>query len=642
MILFKSRHITGGIKMAAYGKAILSLIEVILFILGIFPVDTNINYGGNDYIAPAITTPMYIVADGESDFSIVTAENADECIMTAADELQTYIEKISGAELQIITENQLENGEKAIVLGETELEKEITEVNRAAIGADGFLLYSDGNYLLVAGGDSRGTLYGVYTLLEDYFGVRWFTPELEVVPESKDIVIDGKLNKIVQPSFAIRRNDIGGTNDAYRARTKMNVSFHYEMPEYGGALTYVLWDVTFDRLVPDSLFAEHPEYFAQLPDGTRTTDHVCVSHPEVLTVAVENARKAILECEKDSKYIHIGQKDNSNYCQCENCTALYEKYGSISAPTIIFTNAFADALDDEFPDFTFTFYAYLETERPPKDLSLKCNPNVVPVLCGLHHACRSHLLTECGAQDGDESFLNLYGDNEPAIAQDFADWTKIADRTFIYDYTINFLNTAQFFSNLETMQPTMKYMHDIGITGYVYNCGDGHYAAFNDLRNYLLRKIQWDVDCDVEYHMTDFIKAYYGEAAAPYIKEILDIQTAQTKATAHAFDFDWHYQAGFYAPLNALRLEILWQKALKADITEEQLFNVEVDNLSWEYFKANQFIGKYFFLNPFRMQANEWLYDEFKAHGMDRVSSFGIIPQDKSTVDFIQRPFNWG
>ena len=626
----------------AYGKAILSLIEVILFILGIFPVDTNIEYGGGDYVAPAITTPFYIVADGKSEFSIVTSENADECIMTAAEELQTYIEKISGAELEIITENQLAEGEKAIVLGETRLENEITEVNRAAIGADGFLLYSDGNYLLIAGGDSRGTLYGVYTLLEDYLGVRWFTPELEVVPESKDVIIDGKLNKIVQPSFAIRRNDTGGTNDAFRARTKMNVSFHYEMPEYGGALTYVLWDVTFDKLVPDSLFAEHPEYFAQLPDGTRTTDHVCVSHPEVLTVAVENARKAILADKKNAKYIHIGQKDNSNYCQCENCTALYEKYGSISAPTIIFTNAFADALDDEFPDFTFTFYAYLETERPPRDLSLRCNPNVVPVLCGLHHACRSHLLTECGAQDGDESFLNLYGETEPTIAQDFADWTKIADRTFIYDYTINFLNTAQFFSNFETMQPTMKYMHDIGITGYVYNCGDGHYAAFNDLRNYLLRKIQWDVDCDVEYHMMDFIKAYYGEAAAPYIKEILDIQTAQTKATAHAFDFDWHYQAGFYAPLNALRLEILWQKALKADITEEQLFNVEVDNLSWEYFKANQFIGKYFFLNPFRMQAIEWLYDEFKAHGMDRVSSFGIIPQDKSTVDFMQRPFNWG
>ena len=628
--------------MAAYMKAAVSLIEVILFILGVFPVNTNIDYGGGEYKASAITTPMYIVENGSSEFSIAVAENADDCIMTAAEEMQTYIEKISGARLPVISENQLADGAKAVVLGETELEKEITQIDRTAIGADGFLLYSDGNYLLIAGGDSRGTLYGVYTLLEDYLGVRWFTPELEVVTESKDVIVDANLNKTVQPSFAIRRNDTAGTSDAYRARTKMNVSFHYEMEKFGGALTYVLWDVTFDKLVPDALFAEHPEYFALSADGKRTTDHVCVSHPEVLTVAVENARKAILADTKNAKYIHIGQKDNSNYCLCESCTALYEKYGSVSAPTILFTNAFADALDDEFPDFTFTFYAYGETDRPPADLTLKCNPNVVPVLCGLHKACRSHPLTECGAQDGNETFMNLYGENEPAIAQDFANWVKIADRTLIYDYTINFLNTAQFFSNFETMQPTMKYMHDIGITGYVYNCGDGHYAAFNDLRNYLLRKIQWDVDCDVEYHMMDFIKAFYGEKAAPYIKEIIDIQTAQTKATAHAFDFDWHYQAGFYSPLNAARLEVLWQKALNADISEEQLFNVEVDNLSWEYFKANQFIGKYFFLNPFRMQAIEWLYDEFKAHGMDRVSSFGIIPQDKSEIDFMQRPFNWG
>ncbi len=628
--------------MAAYIKAFFALIEVLLFIAGIIPVDTNINYGGGDYIAPAITTPMYIVEDGKSDFSIVTAEDADECIMTAAEEMQTYLEKISGAKLPVITENQLDEGAKAVVIGETELEKDITEVNRDAIGADGFLLYSDGNYLLIAGGNSRGTLYGVYTLLEDYLGIRWFTPELEVIPESKDIVVDANINKIIQPSFEIRRNSPAGSTDAYRARTKMNVSFHYDASGYGGALTYVLWDVTLDRLVPDSLFAEHPEYFAMNPDGSRTTDHVCVSHPEVLTVAVENARKAILADNKNADHIHIGQKDNSNYCHCETCEALYEKYGSVSAPTIIFTNAFADALDDEFPDFTFTFYAYGETDRPPEDLSLKCNSNVVPVLCGLHKACRSHPLTECGAQDGNETFMNLFADNEPTIAQDFADWVKIAERTYIYDYTINFLNTAQFFSNFETMQPTMKYMHDIGITGYVYNCGDGHYAAFNELRNYLLQKLQWDVDCDVEYHMMDFIKAYYGEDAAPYIREIIDIQTAQTKATAHAFDFDWHYQAGFYSPLNTLRLEALWRKALKADVTEEQLFNIEVANLSWEYFKANQFIGKYSFLSPLRLQANEWLYDEFKAHGMDRVSSFGIIPQDKSEVDFMLRPFNWG
>ena len=88
--------------------------------------------------------------------------------------------------------------------------------------------------------------------------------------------------------------------------------------------------------------------------------------------------------------------------------------------------------------------------------------------------------------------------------------------------------------------------------------------------------------------MMDFMNEYYGEEAAPYLKEILDIQAAQTKATAHAFDFDWHYQAGFYPFYKVIELDNLWKKALNADITEEQLFNVEVANLSWEYFKANQ------------------------------------------------------
>lgn len=619
---------------------LVAFIQVILAIIGVTPISYDINYGGSDYVAPEITTPMYIAQDGESDYVIVIADDADECIMTAVRELQTYIEKISGAKLDCVKETAYTGG-KAILLGETDLEKTIVDIDRNTIKEDGFRLYSDGEYFVIAGASSRGTLYGVYTFLEEYLGVRWFTPTLEVVPENDDVVIDANIDRTVEPSFAVRRNSTMGATDEYRARTKINVSFHYDAVEYGGAMTWVMWDVTLDRLVPDALFVEHPEYFAMNPDGTRTTDHVCLSNPDVLTVAVENARAEILACEKDAKYIHIGQKDNSNYCHCDACEALYEEYGSISAPIIIFTNAFADALDDEFPYMTFTFYAYGETDRPPQQGDLRCNSNVVPVLCQLHRACRSHPITECGAIDEQNpTFDSLFVEHDTMVAKDHAKWVEIAERTFIYDYTINFINSAMFFSNFETMQSTMKYMHDIGITGYVYNCGDGHPAAFNELRNYLLCKLQWDVNADVEYHMLDFMNAYYGEAAAPYIKQILDVQTAHTKATAHAFDFSWHYQAGFYSPQGIKKLDTLWDAALSADVTDEQKFNIEVDNLSWEYFKANQFLGEYFFLNPFRLKANEDLYDAFKAHGLDRVSSFGTIP-DKENIDFIKRPYNW-
>ena len=627
--------------MSEFLKAAVAFFEVILYITGVFTADTTINYGGDTYVPQEISAPMYIVDDGVSDFVIVTEENPDATTKTAVNELQTYIKKISGTELKAVTENEVTPEDNAIIIGETSLEKGIVDINRSEIAKDGFMIHSDGKHLFIAGSDNRGTLYGVYTFLEEYLGVRWFTPELEVVPENKDIVIDSHINRIIEPSFSIRRNDSLGTNDAHRARTKMNVSFWNEAKEYGGALTYVLWDVTLDKLVPDDLITEHPEYFATTAEGTKTRDHVCLSNPDVLSVAVENARKAILACETDAKYIHIGQKDNTNYCRCENCEALYEKYGSVSAPTILFTNAFADALDDEFPDFMFTFYAYNETDRPPTDTTLRCNDNVAPVLCGLHKACRSHPLTECGAQDGNETFYNLFGDNEPTISQDFANWVKIADTTYIYDYTINFINTAQFFSNFEYMQSTMKYMHDIGITGYIYNCGDTHTAAFNELRNYLLCKLQWDVNCDVEYHMMDFMNAYYGEEAASYIKQIIDIQTAQTKVSAHAFDFDWHYQAGFY-PMNvAVALDGLWEKALTADITEDQLFNVETANLSWEYYKANQFLDKYTILNPFRHKRIEELYDSMKEHGINKVSGFQEIPP-KDEINFMQRPYNWG
>ena len=612
-------------------KAVISLLQVILFSVGLLPVTVDIDYGGTPYTPPAVTTPMTIIDNGRSDYSIVIPDDADTCIETAAQELQSYLEQISGVRLPCVRRSLSDADAHAIRLDASEPDA----------GPDGFRLLSGGTGLCILGGDSRGTLYGVYTFLEEYLGVRWFTPTLEVVPEQTTVVIDAALDRTVQPSFSVRRNDCPGTNNAYRARTKMNVSFWSDMPEYGGALTYVLWDVTLDKLVPDTLFETHPEYFAQQPDGTRSTDHVCLSNPDVLTLSIQNARQAILDCKRDAHYLHIGQKDNTNYCRCDACEALYEKYGSVCAPTLLFTNALADALDEEFPDFMFTFYAYNETDRPPKDLSMRCRENVAPVLCGLHKACRSHPLTECGAVDGHETFWNLFGENEPTVAEDFADWVKVADTTYIYDYTINFLNSAQFFSNLETMQSTMRYMYDLGITGYIYNCGDGHEAAFNELRNYLLHKLQWDVNCDVSYHMNDFLSAYYGKDAAPYIREILDIQAAQIKATAHAFDFDWHYQSGFYPPLTAAKLDRLWQNALRSDVTDEQRFRVETANLSWEYYKANLCMGKYTLLNPLRHKENEALYDAFLSHDLHRVSSFGLIPP-KDEVDFFKRPFTWG
>ena len=168
--------------MSAFLKASIAFIEVILYITGVFTADTTINYGGNEYVAQEISTPMAIVENGTSDFVIVTEENPDATTKTAIKELQTYIKKISGAKIKAVTENKVTAKDKAIILGKTALEKGIVEINRKDIAEDGFKIISDGKHLFITGADSRGTLYGVYTFLEEYLGGRWFTPELDVVP----------------------------------------------------------------------------------------------------------------------------------------------------------------------------------------------------------------------------------------------------------------------------------------------------------------------------------------------------------------------------------------------------------------------------------------------------------------------------
>ena len=57
------------------------------------------------------------------------------------------------------------------------------------LGDEGFLIQTIGESLIIAGGRRRGTLYGVYTFLEDYLGCRWFSPKVSRIPQAPVIEI---------------------------------------------------------------------------------------------------------------------------------------------------------------------------------------------------------------------------------------------------------------------------------------------------------------------------------------------------------------------------------------------------------------------------------------------------------------------
>ena len=97
-------------------KGLLAFFEVIFYITGIFSADTAINYGGKDYMPMDVSTPMAIVENSVTDFVIVTENKPDKTINTAVKELKNYIKKISGAEIEVITESSYTPNQKAIIL----------------------------------------------------------------------------------------------------------------------------------------------------------------------------------------------------------------------------------------------------------------------------------------------------------------------------------------------------------------------------------------------------------------------------------------------------------------------------------------------------------------------------------------------
>lgn len=619
-------------------SCLMALFQFIGMTFNIVPFETKVDYGGTPYVEPAVTQWLTLIDSGASDYAIVRGANAGPSEMTAANELQNYLKQISGAQLPVVTDAAPAQAHE-IIVGKTNRENGGGyTIDRAALGDEGFRLLVTGEKLIIAGGELRGTLYGVYTFLEEQLGCRWFTDTVTTIPAISTVKINALLDDTQVPAFEARHLN-GDGSVAWQVKQKGNV--HLNTPEYGGGYNNITWDVSLDKLVPDSLMNGHPEYFAYREDtGARTDAHVCLSNPGAIQTAIANARTLIQNAAPGQTILHVGQKDNQDYCQCETCKALYEQYGAVSATMVLFTNALSDALSQEFPGVTYTFYAYLECEAPPENL--KCNANVTPVLCPIH-ACYAHPITECGHMDDsrNETFAYRFSDHEPAYVDYVEGWGKSAEKIYIYNYTVNFLNYLQFAANLQTFAPNFQYYRDNKIAGIYYNCGGGHHtAAFNDLRNYIKAKTMWNPDCDVERHMDEFMAAYYGEAA-PFIKEYINYFTAKVIASSHSFVMEWHYQTALMNNKEIKTLDALWDKAEAANLTDKQRFHVETARLSFQYYKANLFRGEFSILNPFRGKLNEALYDDLKAHGITMICSFPPMPAKEDINFFFTSPVDW-
>lgn len=611
------------------------------FTLGIFNQQVNdIDYGGIPYTAPAIVEWLILVENGESDYVIVKGAACSPAENTAAEELQKYIAKISGKTLEI-AQDTARGRENEILVGRTNREAQFGfAIDRGVLGDEGFQIEVIGSKLFIAGGELRGTLYGVYDFLEKSLGCRWFTPQTQVIPENATIKIDARLNYSEKPVFEYRYQDWNcALNESWIVKQKMNEGTR--STAYGGSVFYANGCHSMSSLLPESYFEEYPEYFSYREDqAARTTDQRCLTNPDVLAIVIQNVRAALL-ASPTAKIVSITQNDNGNYCQCEHCKAMDAQYGGPSGTNIWFVNQIAEALEGEFPTVQFDTFAYQYTRTPPTNIVPR--DSVIVRLCSIE-CCFAHPLEECGitrirSEHRLDKFPYIELDSpaarrtnvEPTFAQDMKGWSDICKNLYAWDYTTNYMMYLNIFANFQVLQPNMQFFAENNVKG-VFEEGNAASISgeFGELRAYIIAKLLWDPWCDVERHMDDFLQGYYGRDSAKYIKEYVDIITNKTLNTdQHLYIFQWQYEGLYFTAKERRHIDDLWDTAEQNAGNEQQLANIKRSRLSFRQYKANLLMDEFSLLNPFKhLDENTRLYNDIIGAGITYMTLGGPIKTD--------------
>ncbi len=441
--------------------------------------------------------PVALVQDGASDFAIYHAPDAPPSVVAAAADLQRYIEEASGARLEIVTEP----ASPAIILGAA------AGLDLADVPLEGFrIVTSEGNILIAGpdtgegeytlqGGTSNGTRNGVDAFLEQFVGVRWLMPtEIgESVPRTETITVP-ETDITDAPFFLNRRVP-------YTQERTDAVRQWWARQRLGWSL-YLNHGHNFRRTIPAELYDEHPDYFPMF-DGVRVPPtgryKLCLSNPELIRAFADRVIE-YFDNNPTSTCYSLSPSDSAGWCQCPNCQALYEEdpNGNLSVtPAVLhFYNGVAKIVTQKYPDRVLAGYVYAQYVYPPRE-PIELEPNVFLVW----------------APSMDYGYTLFRPELQQTWEELVAQWTQVTGNIAYYDLPTSMANDAgaPCPPGLEILKFIYPRLKAAGLKG-VYVYGQEAWGT-GAPTNYLLARLAWDPDADVDALFAEFMDRCYAEGA---------------------------------------------------------------------------------------------------------------------------------
>lgn len=474
-----------------------------------------------------ITSLVLVLLLTACSFSARTQENCPIILppdaipseMTAARELQNYLQKIFPQKFPIIRNESISS--PAIRLGQSSTNAQLLGgLDFSTLKPDEIILKTQGKNLILTGERPRGTLYAVYEFLERAYGVRFWNPAITYYPRKKEFTLpqidyryapvfrDRKTNYELArfPEFSVRMRI---NHDTYMPRRYPPIS-----GEWGGCHSIRGWVHTFLQLIPlKKYYVSHPEFFA-LVNGrrdNRANAQLCMSNPELRKELVKNIRQWLKE-NPEQEVVSLSQSDAERFCSCGNCRNFIKRHGNLTDLLLDMVNEVASSIQQEFPKVKVETLAYRKTRKPPK--TIRPADNVIIRLCAI----------ECDASKPLDSKGNM------KFADDLKKWSETAPELYIWNYVTNFTQFYRPQPNLKHLGRDLRFFAKYGVVS-VYQQGLTRFsrkpetlgfADLSDLRLYLICKLLWNPALDADQVINEFLHGVYGPAA-PEIRRYIDL-----------------------------------------------------------------------------------------------------------------------
>ncbi len=387
---------------------------------------------------------------------------------------------------------------------------------------ESFVYCSKGDDILIYGGRQRGTMYGVYSFLEEQIGTRWYTTAFTHIPHVTRIVIPDSLSVCQHPAIPYRYDYCYESvrDEIWCAHNRLNMQEKPVHNAFGDIDAY--WGAhTFRKLLPqEEYFKSHPEYFS-LRDGKRISDgQLCLSNPAVLPLVTERLLRYI-KASPDCWGYDVSQNDNKLYCECKKCSKIAKKYGGQSGLMIWFVNQVAKSIEEKYPDKYIGTFAYEYTRQPPK--GIRPRQNVLIRLCDIE-CCFAHPLDKCE--------LNK------AFIADLRAWAELTDNLFIWDYLVNFHYYHLPFPNHHAIARNIETFRQYNVKGVLeLGAYDARWSEFSEMRQWLTGHLLWNPTLDTDSLASLFINDYYGKASSDiwqYYQAICALPASNTHIQCHS------------------------------------------------------------------------------------------------------------